>query len=361
MTPGQLIVPRHGLGSLDASPSAGRGDRSGRESGSCARRLARRREPASKFAGSWPGASASPTATLAPGDRVGSLEVVAAPGHTPGQVAFLDTRDRTLYCADAYTTLGGVATSAAPNWRFPLSSMATWDRPTALRTAVALRALDPARLAPATAPSSRSPLPRWTPRSPRPADVPRQGLDRERVVDAAVAIADADGLEAVTLARVAADLGVRPPSLYNHVDGREALLREVSLRGIAGLSAALGGATVGRSGNEALEAMAHAYRTYAGQHPGCYAATVAAPAAGDAEHAGAAARPVEIVIAVIRPWQLGAEEELHAVRVIRSALHGFIALESGGGFALPLDLDASFAALVRTLSGGLDAQRAHSA
>ena len=188
--------------------------------------------------------------------------------------------------------------------------------------------------------------------------MPRQGLDRGRVVDAAVAIADADGLEAVTLARVAADLGVRAPSLYNHVQGREALLREVSLRGISGLSAALSRATVGRSGDDALEAMAHAYRAYAAEHPGCYAATVAAPADGDAEHAAAAAEPVGIVVAVIRPWELGPEDELHAVRVIRSGLHGFIALEAGGGFALPLDLDASFAALVAVLVGGLDRRRA---
>ena len=188
--------------------------------------------------------------------------------------------------------------------------------------------------------------------------MPRQGLDRGRVVDAAVAIADADGLEAVTLARVAADLGVRAPSLYNHVQGREALLREVSLRGISGLSAALSRATVGRSGDDALAAMAHAYRAYAAEHPGCYAATVAAPADGDAEHAAAAAEPVGIVLAVIRPWELGPEDELHAVRVIRSALHGFIALEAGGGFALPLDLDASFAALVAVLVGGLDRRRA---
>jgi glyoxylase-like metal-dependent hydrolase (beta-lactamase superfamily II) len=105
-------------------------------------------EPHDKLRGDYRGARTRPTRTLAPGDRVGSLEVVAAPGHTPGQVAFLDTRDRTLYCADAYSTLGGVATSAKANWRFPLPALATWHKPTALESARALRALDPARLAP---------------------------------------------------------------------------------------------------------------------------------------------------------------------------------------------------------------------
>ena len=105
-------------------------------------------EPHDKLRGGYPGARTRPTRTVEPGERIGSLEVVAARGHTPGQVAFLDTRDRTLYCADTYSTLGGVATTAKPNWRFPLPAMATWHRPTALATARAMRALDPARLAP---------------------------------------------------------------------------------------------------------------------------------------------------------------------------------------------------------------------
>src|ERR671933_2992813 len=104
-------------------------------------------EPQSKLRGGYPTVSTRPGRLLQPGDRLGSLEVVAAPGHTPGQVAFLDTRDRTLIAGDAFSTLGGVATSAKPNPRFPLPGLATWDRPTALRTARALRALDPARLA----------------------------------------------------------------------------------------------------------------------------------------------------------------------------------------------------------------------
>jgi glyoxylase-like metal-dependent hydrolase (beta-lactamase superfamily II) len=105
-------------------------------------------EPAgAKLRGGYPGAKTRPTATIAPGDKVGSLEVHAAPGHTPGQVAFLDPRDGTLYCGDAYSTLGGVETSAKLNPRFPLPAFATWHKPTALESARTLRALDPARLA----------------------------------------------------------------------------------------------------------------------------------------------------------------------------------------------------------------------
>jgi glyoxylase-like metal-dependent hydrolase (beta-lactamase superfamily II) len=106
-------------------------------------------EPAdAKLRGTYPGVKTAPTRLLVPGDRVGSLQVHAAPGHTPGHIALLDTRDGTLYGGDAYSTLGGVATSAKPNPRFPLPAFSTWHRPTALATARTLRALDPARLAP---------------------------------------------------------------------------------------------------------------------------------------------------------------------------------------------------------------------
>jgi glyoxylase-like metal-dependent hydrolase (beta-lactamase superfamily II) len=105
-------------------------------------------EPEGKLRGSYPGAKTRPTRTLTAGDMVASLEVVAAPGHTPGHVAFLDRRDMTLYCGDAYTTLGGVATTDKVRLPFPLASMATWDPATEIESARALRDLQPARLAP---------------------------------------------------------------------------------------------------------------------------------------------------------------------------------------------------------------------
>ncbi len=105
-------------------------------------------EPASKLRGSYPGAETKPTRTLMPGDHVGSLRVVASPGHTPGHIAFLDERDQTLFCGDTFSTLGGVETAARMNPRFPLVAMATWDRPTVLKSARALAGLTPARLAP---------------------------------------------------------------------------------------------------------------------------------------------------------------------------------------------------------------------
>jgi AcrR family transcriptional regulator len=183
--------------------------------------------------------------------------------------------------------------------------------------------------------------------------MPRAGLDAERVVDAAAQIADAEGLDAVTLARVAGGLGVRAPSLYNHVDGRGGLLRALAVRGVRGLTAVLRDAAVGRSGADALSATARAYRAYAGAHPGLYAASVAAPAPDDPDPQAAAAETVEVVFAVLRGWDLEGDDAVHAARAFRSAIHGFVALEAAGGFAMAVAVDDSFDRLVATLAGGL--------
>lgn len=93
-------------------------------------------------------AKTTPTRLLEPGERVGSLEVVGAPGHTPGQIALLDGRDATLICGDAYLALGGLFVTTTLVRRFPLPALlGTWHKPTALETARRLRALEPARLA----------------------------------------------------------------------------------------------------------------------------------------------------------------------------------------------------------------------
>ena len=105
-------------------------------------------EPKGRLLGGPVKVKARPDRLVEPGDTIGSLRVVAAPGHSQGQVAFLDTRDGTLFCGDAYSTVGGVATTAGPYVRFPLPGFVSWHRPTALQTARELRALDPKRLAP---------------------------------------------------------------------------------------------------------------------------------------------------------------------------------------------------------------------
>lgn len=180
----------------------------------------------------------------------------------------------------------------------------------------------------------------------------RAGLDRQAVVGAAAALADAEGVEAVTLGALALRLGIRTPSLYNHVDGLPGLRRELALLGLRRLSDMLAEAALGRAGDEAVMAIAAAYRAFAREHPGLYAATLAQDP-HDAEARRAGERPVEIVLAVLAFYRLEGDAAIHAVRGLRSALHGFVSLEAAGAFGIPLDLDESFSRLVRLLIGGL--------
>jgi AcrR family transcriptional regulator len=183
--------------------------------------------------------------------------------------------------------------------------------------------------------------------------MPRVGLDAEAVVSAAAELADADGLDHLTLARLADRLGVRAPSLYVHVDGLPDLRRRLAVRGARELGAALACAAAGLAGEDALRAVAATYRDYAREHPGTYAA-LQVPAE-DAQQSDAARVVVEIVVAVLRGYGLEGDEAIHGVRVVRAALHGFVSLETGGGFGLPLDLDESFDRLIAVLHRGFAA------
>lgn len=108
--------------------------------------------------GDYPVVTTRPTGMLQPGDMVGSLRVIAAPGHTPGHIAFLDTRDGTLIAGDALFTFTGIGVSGMFRMRFPFSSMATWDKATALHTARALAELQSTRLAVGHGPVLEAPV-----------------------------------------------------------------------------------------------------------------------------------------------------------------------------------------------------------
>lgn len=109
--------------------------------------------------------------------------------------------------------------------------------------------------------------------------MPRAGLTPVVIARAAAALVDRDGPATLTLARVAQELDVRPPSLYNHVDGLPGLERLVALDGLEQLAEECRAALLGRSGADGLRAMARAYRAFVVAHPGVYPLTqVARPA-----------------------------------------------------------------------------------
>ena len=169
------------------------------------------------------------------------------------------------------------------------------------------------------------------------------------VVSAAVELADEHGPGRLTLAAVACRTSVATPSLYKHVRSVEALQQKVSARVTADLAKALSTAVAGRSGQDVVRSLAHAYRDYALAHPGRYPLTQRVPDAQDPQHLAAAELAVQAVVAALRGYGLVGDAAIDATRVARSALHGFVSLEIDGGFGLPQDVGRSFERLVWVL------------
>ncbi len=180
--------------------------------------------------------------------------------------------------------------------------------------------------------------------------MPRAGLTETRVVEEGERIADEVGLSSLTLAALAERLGVRQPSLYKHITGTDGLRRSIALRGKTELAGVLGRAAVGRARGEAVIAMARAYRAWAHQHPGRYAAAQRAPVLGDVDDEIASAAVVQVAYDVMAGYELRDDDAVDAIRALRAALHGFVTLEAAGGFGMPVDVDRSFDRLVDGLA-----------
>ncbi len=184
--------------------------------------------------------------------------------------------------------------------------------------------------------------------------MPRVGLDTAAVVGAAALIADEQEFDAVTLAKVADRLGVRAPSLYVHITGLAELRRLLAARGARELAAVVQAAVAGKARRDALAASAGAYRRYAHDHPGRYAAMQRAPV-GDGEDAEAAAELYGVIRAALSGYHLRGATEVHAIRAVRAGLHGFVSLEELGGLRKRVSVDASYAGLIEMLHRGLTA------
>ena len=181
----------------------------------------------------------------------------------------------------------------------------------------------------------------------------RKALDKQAVIDTATALVEAEGASALTLSRVARELGIKTPSLYNHVAGLEPLRRDVAMRAAEDLGRRLGSAAMGRAGRSALVAIGAEFRAFATAHPGLYElSTQARPE--DQEFSDVMLQSIEPVVAVLRGFDLEGDEAIHAARTLRAALHGFVSLEHTGGFGLEVDVDESFEWLVERLADTFD-------
>lgn len=182
---------------------------------------------------------------------------------------------------------------------------------------------------------------------------PRIGLDLQTILKAATDLADEQGIDSVTLATLAKKLTIKPPSLYNHIDGLTGLKKKLALHGFEELYTRLANAAIGLSKDEAVHAVSKAYFSFARTHPGLYELTLSAPNPEEIEIELAGKKIVDLTVHILSAYGLEEQEVIHAVRGLRSILHGFSSLEQKGAFGLPLDLDKSLYLLIESYLAGI--------
>lgn len=186
--------------------------------------------------------------------------------------------------------------------------------------------------------------------------MPRKGLAAASVTQAGAELVDELGYDRLSMGVLAERLGVRTPSLYKHVNGLADLARRVAILAATELSDAIRDATQGRSGSEALAAAAQAMRTYAKQHPGRYAAINSAhPTGPDDPLVAARDRLLDSFAATLWGYRLDPSHKIHALRMLRSMLHGFVTLDAADEFHLETDVSDSFTWMTHFIDHGLTA------
>lgn len=187
----------------------------------------------------------------------------------------------------------------------------------------------------------------------------KKGLDAQTILNAAAELAEEKGLENVSLLQVAEKLGVKSPSLYNHLKGLKELTVGIAKLAIGKLDDATRNAAVGRSKEDALIAIARAYRAFAKENPELYKAILRWPAYNDSDIEKAGHALVSVLYQVMEPYHCGKKETIHFARGFRGALHGFISLEEAGFFQdTEADVDESFERLVSRLISTIPTQEA---
>ncbi|WP_443044141.1 TetR/AcrR family transcriptional regulator [Streptomyces sp. NBC_00353] len=186
--------------------------------------------------------------------------------------------------------------------------------------------------------------------------MPRAGLSPASITEAGAMLVDEIGFAQLSMGLVAERLGVKTPSLYKHLTSQADLAHRIAILAVTELGDAIRDATQGRAGGDALAAAAQAMRTYVREHPGRYAAVNSArPDGPDDPFIPASNRALSSLSAVLRGYHLDPAQEVHALRMLRSMLHGFSTLEVAGGFQYDTDADDSFTWMITFIDQGLQA------
>ncbi|SHE87343.1 transcriptional regulator, TetR family [Seinonella peptonophila] len=186
---------------------------------------------------------------------------------------------------------------------------------------------------------------------------PRKGLDQQKVLKQATQIVNEQGFNQITIAALAKSLDVRSPSLYNHFSGLSDLQKRLALYALEQLGDSLMRSVIGKSGDIAVRALCEAYLNFARTNPGLYEAILHFPAKFDRQVEQAGDQIISIIVEVLRSYGFSQIQMIHAIRSLRSIVHGFATLEQADGFQMDVSRDESFDFLITLYIDGLHKQR----
>lgn len=182
----------------------------------------------------------------------------------------------------------------------------------------------------------------------------KRGLTREAITEAAVAQIEEGGMAAFSLRALASSMGIQVSSLYNHIRGQRDLMTAVGLRAVAMLTEAEARAIRGREPEEALFALADAYRRFAWEHTELYRLVMGVHALAIPELEAAAKGIAEPILQVLSGFGVEGDARIHGQRLLRSVMHGFFALENRGGFSgAPVDRETSYRLAIECVAAQL--------
>lgn len=181
----------------------------------------------------------------------------------------------------------------------------------------------------------------------------RQRLSLEALTAAALLVVDEWGYDALTLSAVAEQLHVGPSALYTHCGGVDGLRHVTAVAAINNLAGQVRRAAIGTAGDDALNAVAHAYRDFTLDHPGQFAATLRPPQANTNDLAQADQAITDVFALVYAAMGFTGEQSALAARSIRSAIHGFLVLGHSSGRSDSVD---DYQSLLDTMHHGISEQ-----
>lgn len=184
--------------------------------------------------------------------------------------------------------------------------------------------------------------------------MPRTGLQSDDVVAIAATLVDEIGFHELTMGVLAHRLGVRPPSLYKHVESLADLQHRIATVAMTELGETIRDALQAKTGHDALHALFSAVRSYVQAHPGRYTSTVGAEFTGQNDPLlTASARVLDSIGAVLRSYGVDEQDRDHAIRAMRCMIHGFASLSAAHAFRWDTDLETSFDWMITFMDRGL--------